>query len=185
MRARREQFHTKGSACELTFPASWVRSATACTARRCGAVTISTVLISNSFVTGGSPDPGKQLRGRRTQLAAASIDTGNPHRCRAAIVPVGRNRYPCGRMPTLGRRALPLGELNGGSIHHRPNGRAVDHWLPSAMILAGRVDNVRLDDDCQVVRTAMRSRSEACRVLIRRRHVDYMRISTAQCCESR
>lgn len=53
------------------------------------------------------------------------------------------------------------------------------------MILAGRVDNVRLDDDCQVVRTAMRSRSEACRVLIRRRHVDYMRISTAQCCESR
>jgi hypothetical protein len=40
-------------------------------------------------------------------------------------------------------------------------------------------------DDCRVMRTAMQACSQAVRVLVRRRHVDHMRISTALCCEER
>jgi len=35
------------------------------------------------------------------------------------------------------------------------------------------------------MRTAMKACSQAGRVLVRRRHVDHMRISTALCCDNR
>jgi hypothetical protein len=35
------------------------------------------------------------------------------------------------------------------------------------------------------MRTAMKACSQAGRVLVRRRHVDHMRISTALCCDDR
>jgi hypothetical protein len=82
------------------------------------------------------------------------------------IAPSGRNRYPCDVGQLSGRRqASTRGELSRR--------------------LVGGVDNGRMRDDCRVMRTAMQACSQAVRVLVRRRHVDHMRISTALCCEER